>query len=399
MDNYTLLPDEGLAGYQKRQTEYSRKRQAQVASAVSLWGDLFAGKAPMYYLQEALAPRSYPVTRAIEGNYPGLIRFGEAHTTSDFPLLTGDVLDRMMLARYREFPSPWRTFAKVTQNLRDFRTVRRIAVDGAEGRWSAVPEMGEHTNTTMSETGYTYAPAKYAKGIQISFEALMNDDLDAFQTAPDRLGRGGARTINHFATALYVDVNGPHASLYTGGNGNIVTGNPALSVAALNTAFAILGAMQDSESEPIVIEEAILVVPPALRVTANNIMNQITVDVNEVGGTANQTVRVNNWLVGNLQLVIDPYIPVVASIADGATSWYLFASPSTGRPALEVGFLTGFAEPQLYQKLANTVRVGGGVDQAFGDYNTMSQEYKGVVAFGGTRLNPKSTVASEGDGS
>lgn len=397
-DNYTLLPDAGLDGYQKMHEARSARRQAQIASAAALWADLLGGKVPMYYLQEAVQPRTAPMIRAIESNYPGLIRISEAHTTSDFPLLTGDVLDRMMLARYREFPSPWRQFAKVS-TLRDFRTVRRIAVDGAEGRWGQVPEMDEHAKDAMTETGYSYAPLKYANGVAISFEALMNDDLDAFSSIPDRLGRGGARTVNYFATSLYVDANGPHASLYTVGNGNIVTGNPVLSVAALNTAFSILGARVDTEGEPIVVEEAILVTPPQLRVTAQNIMNQISVDVVEVGGTANQTVRVNNWIKGNLTHVIDPYIPIVASVADGATSWYLFANPSVGRPALEVGFLQGFAEPQLYQKLANTVRVGGGVDQTAGDFATMSQEYKGVIAFGGTRLDPKCTVASEGDGS
>lgn len=397
-DNYTLLPDAGLEGYQKLHEGRNARRAAKIASAVALWGDLLSGKVPMYYLQEAVRPQTYPVLRAIESNYPGLIRITESHTTSDFPLLTGDVIDRMMLARYREFPSPWRQFAKVS-TVRDFRTVRRIAVDGAEDRWNDIPEQEEVDYAAMSETGYSYTPKKYAKAVKISFEALMNDDLDAFTTIPDRLGRGGARTVNHFATSLYVDANGPHASLYTVGNGNIVTGNPALSVMALNTAFSILGAMTDTEGEPIVVEEAILVTPPQLRVTAQNIMNQISVDVVEVGGTANQTVRVNNWIKGNLTHVIDPYIPIVASVADGATSWYLFASPSVGRPALEVGFLQGFAEPQLYQKLANTVRIGGAVDQMAGDFGTMSQEYKGVVAFGGTRLDPKCTVASEGDGS
>lgn len=397
-DNYTLLPDEGLQGYQRLHEGRSARRQAKIASAVALWGDLLGGKVPMYYLQEALQPRTYPVLRAIESNYPGLIVISEAHTTSDFPLLTGDVLDRMALARYRAFPSPWRQFAKVS-TVRDFRTVRRIAVDGAEDRWNDIPEQEEVDYAAMSETGYTYAPKKYAKAVKISFEALMNDDLDAFSDIPDRLGRGGARTVNHFATSLYVDANGPHASLYTVGNGNIVTGNPVLSVAALNTAFSILGAMTDTEGEPIVVEEAILVTPPQLRVTAQNIMNQISVDVVEVGGTANQTVRVDNWIRGNLTHVVDPYIPIVASVADGATSWYLFADPSVGRPALEVGFLAGFQEPQLYQKLANTVRVGGGVDQMAGDFSTMSQEYKGVVCFGGARLDPKCTVASEGDGS
>ena len=56
-------------------------------------------------------------------------------TRSDFPLLTGDVIDRMALARYNNFPSPWRQFCVVKNNLRDFRTVRRIAMDGLEGQW------------------------------------------------------------------------------------------------------------------------------------------------------------------------------------------------------------------------------------------------------------------------
>lgn len=395
-DNYTLLPDEGLAGYTKLHEGRVARRQSQVASATALWADLLSGKVPMYYLQEAVSPRTAPMIRAIETNYPGLIRITEAHTTSDFPLLTGDVLDRMMLARYREFPSPWRQFAKVA-TLRDFRTVRRIAVDGLEGRWNDIPEQSEIEYGAMSETGYTYAPKKYARGVMVSFEALMNDDLDAFSSAPDRLGRGGARTVNHFATSLYMDSAGPHASLYTVGNGNIVTSNPVLSVAALNTAFGILGAMVDTEGEPIVVEEAILVTGPGLRVTAQNIMNQISVDVVEVGGTANQTVRVDNWIKGNLTHVIDPYIPIV-NTTSGSTCWALFASPSVGRPALEIGFLAGFAEPQLYQKLANTIRIGGGVDQGAGDWDTMSQSYKGVLAFGGTRLDPKCTVASQGDG-
>ncbi len=394
MELYEAMQDGALAGFSRQR---GARRQAKVASAVMLWADLMSGRVPSYFLQEALAPRTPAVARAIEGNYPGIFR--ESMTRSDFPLLTGDVLDRMMLARYREFPSPYRQFMKVTQNLRDFRTVRRIAVDGLEGTWQAQAEDDELDYGSLSETGYTYAPKKYAKGTKISFEALMNDDLDAFATAPDRLGRGGARTVAKFATQLYVGASGPHATLYSVGNANIVTSNPVLSVAALNTGFTILSTKTDTEGEPIYIEEAILVVGPALRVTAMNIMNQIHVDLTTAGGASGQTMRVGNWIVGNLQLVIDPYIPIVASTANGATSWFLFASPATGRPAVEIGFLTGFGEPQLYQKMSNTIRVGGGVDDMAGDFSTMSQEYKGVVAFGGTRLDPKSTVGSNGSGS
>ena len=394
MSDYMVLDESGLAGFQRRRTQ---ARQAQIASAAALWADLIDGRAPSYFLQEALSPRTPAVCAAINRNYPGLFR--EAMTSSDFPYLTGDVIDRMMLANYRDFPAAWRQFCKVNANLRDFRLVRRIAADGAEGQWGAVPEQGEVGYVGMTETNYTYTPSKYGLAAKISFEALMNDDLSAFQTLPERLGRGGARTVAKFATGLYIDANGPHASLYTVGNANIVTSNPVLSIAGLNTAWGILRAMKDTNGEPIMVEAATLVVPPALEVTARNILNALQVWLTAAGGVSGQQINVENWIGASLSLAIDPYISIVASSANGGTSWALFASPSVGRPAIEVGFVNGFSEPQLYQKLANSVRIGGGIDQIAGDFTTMSQEYKGVIAFGGTRLDPKSTVASNGSGS
>lgn len=388
-------------------SRHRRNHLAKVASAVQLISDLQSGRAPSYFLQEALAPRTYQVCMAIEQNYPGLFQVREAMTRSDFPLLTGDVLDRMALGRYREFPSPWRLFAKVVNTLRDFRTVRRIAADGLEGQWEAVPEQAEVGYAAMSETGYTYTPQVYAKAAKISFQALMNDDLEQFTSIPDRLGRGGARTINKFATGLYIDANGPHASLYTSGNKNQVitangaaSNNPVLSVAGLQSAWNVLRNMKDADGEPIMVESATLVVPTALEVTARNILNAIQIWGTTAGGATNQEIHYDNWIGSALKLAIDPYISVVASSANGNTTWALFADPSVGRPAIEVGFVTGFNEPQLYQKVANTVRVGGGgVDQGMGDFSTMSQEYKGVLAFGGQRLDPKGTVASNGSGS
>lgn len=390
---YAPLGEAALAGFQRLRSE---RRTAQVASAAALWGDLMGGKVPMYFLQEALMPRTPALTRAIESNYPGLIRIGEGMTMSDFPLLTGDVLDRMMLARYREFPSPWQRIAKVNRNLRDFRSVRRLGFDGLEGRWDDTPEQVEIKYATLSETGYTYAPKKYTKGAMFSFEMLMNDDLGAFSTIPDRLGRGGARTVNYYATSLYVGASGPNTSLYT--SSNIISANPVLSVASLGTAVTTLMAQTDADGQPIYTERAVLVVPPALYVTANNIMNQLTVELTTAGGASGQTVNTNNWLVANMEVVVDPYIPIIAT-SNGNTSWFLFADPNIGRPAIEVGFLTGFSEPQLYQKLANTVRIGGGIDQMAGDFSTMSQEYKGVIAFGGAILDPKATVMSDGKAS
>jgi hypothetical protein len=63
-----------------------------------------------------------------------------------------------------------------------------------------------------------------------------------------------------------------------------------------------------------------------------------------------------------------------------------------------MGFLTGFDTPQLYQKVPNTMRIGGGVDPTLGDWRSMDQELKIITVFGGTQIDGRSTVASTGRG-
>jgi hypothetical protein len=60
--------------------------------------------------------------------------------------------------------------------------------------------------------------------------------------------------------------------------------------------------------------------------------------------------------------------------------------------------LTGFETPQLYQQVPNTMRVGGGVDPMLGDFNTMNQNFKGLLVMGGTQIDGRSSAWSTGQG-
>jgi hypothetical protein len=335
------------------------------------------------------------VAAVYEGRTPGH-RLVEAMSTSDFPLLFGDILDRQLLANYREWPVTWPNYCK-RGTVRDFRTVRRIAKDGLEGRWypgNATPEMQEPEHDDgLSETGYTYSVQVYQKATAINWRMLINDDLSAFTDLPARLARGARRSEEYFATSLFVDANGPHASLYTAGNGNIITGNPVFGIAGLQTAMTMLGNMVDADGEPIMIEVVHLVVPPALEVPALNILNGIQLTVGAVGDNQLMTT---NWMRNRLRLHVNPYIPIVASSANGASSWFLFADPGQDRPAIEIGFLRGYEEPSLFQKAPNTQRLGGAIDPMLGDFETNEITYKGMHIFGGTRMSSKATLASNG---
>ena len=353
---------------------------AALKEAVELIDDVCRGRKPMYRLQEAMS-------------------------SSDFPYLFGDILDRQLLAGYREITPVWRAFAKVG-TVRDFRTVKRKTLDGGEGQLEAVAELGEYPATFVSDGEYSYAVGKYGKRIPFSWETLVNDDLDAFRTLPGRLATGARRTESKFATGLYVDASGPHASLYTSGNANIVnttngasSTNPALSIAALQQALIVISKLRDADNEPIAIEMLRLVVPPALEVTAQNILNGMTLELAESGGTSNQKLTVANWVKNKMTLVVDPYIPVIAT-TNGNTSWFLFADPMISRPALEIGFLTGYQEPAIFIKEPNARRVGGGaVNPLEGDFESDAIEYKIRHVFGGTRMDGRATVASNGSGS
>jgi hypothetical protein len=367
-------------------TRLSRRNEnaayvARVAEAAEFVADVIAGKRPSYLLQEALS-------------------------TSDFPLLMGDVLDRQLLGNYAAFQPTWQNYCK-RGRVRDFRTVRRIQVDGLTGRFYPSylkPEMTSvQEDNSLAETGYTYNVEVYEKAAALNWKMLVNDDLDAFSDIPRRLALGARYTEEYFTTTLFVTSTGPHGSMYSAGAGyaNVVTDNPALSIAGLQTAMQILGAQTDSSGEPIVVDTVELVVPPALEITALNILNaiSITVDVNAALGTAQQNVTAQNWMRNKVRLSVNPYIPIVASSSNTNTSWFLFANPDRNRPAIEIGFLAGYETPGLYQKAPNTLRIGGGVDAALGDFDTGEIRYKGMHVIGGCRLDPKATVASNGSGS
>jgi len=79
--------------------------------------------------------------------------------------------------------------------------------------------------------------------------------------------------------------------------------------------------------------------------------------------------------------------------------WGITVDPQAqARPNTEVGFLNGFETPQIFQKVPNTMRVGGGVDQMMGDFYTMDQDMKIVTVMGGVQIDGRSTVASTGRG-
>lgn len=352
----------------------SPRYQKQLAEAAQLIAGVYTGRRPMYQLQEAM-------------------------TTSDFPYLFGDVLDRQLLAAYQETPQTYRNYTKVGR-VRDFRTVKRYSVYGGDQVLPEVKIQQQYKTAPINENSpVEYAVSKRGRRIPLAWETMMNDDLEALADIPNRFGRAARRSEQKFVTGLYVDASGPHASVYTSGNKNIVTSNPVLSLAALQTAVTQLAGRVDETGEPIFIETVELVVPPALEVTGLNYLNALQVELTEKGGTSATKLVAANWMKTKFRLNVDHYIPIVASTANANTSWFLFANPDNGRAAMQIDFLAGHEEPEIFMKSPNATRVGGGEDAMNGDFDTDSIEYKVRHVFGGASIDPKMSMGSNGSGS
>lgn len=393
----------------------------RVTEAARLMADVIAGREDPFILKQAMAPTHEFAVRHLMERYPRIynptgkqVGLRETMSISDYQALYVDVLDRMYYGYYNAAPIVNMPLVK-EHNLRDFRTVKRFMEDGVVTpltvvkNGSAIPE-----RALIDETPITYFPQLYSARTSVNWRAMINDDLGIFNDLAQRLSIAGNRAIMKFITGLYMDANGPNASLYTTAFTNKIitangaaTNNPILSIQGIQDGFKVLAKMLDPTGDPIVFTgQLTLWYGPALVAVAQNLMHMLTAQLSVNGGTANiqgfptQFIEVNNWAVQNMNTIMDPYIPIVCTDATAKdTSWGLTYDPrAQNRPSLEMGWLTGFKTPQLYQKVPNTMRVGGGVDPTLGDFRTMDQELKIVTVFGGTQIDGRSTVASNGTG-
>lgn len=357
------------------------------------------------------------VADVYEGRRPSA-HLAEAMSTSDFPVLFGDILDRQVLAEYQEKPNTWADVAK-RRVVRDFRGVKLYKpLTGINGQLDEVGELAEYPEVTAADTtAQEITVTKFGKRMGVSWETLVNDDLDLIKALPERMARMARRTENRKATELYVGTSGPHGTLYTVGNKNIVNttnapgmvgaaNNPPLSIVALTQALLVFGNMVDDDGNPIEHEAITLVVPPALEVTANNIVNATSLEVTIDGGTVGATpfperrLLVANWLSRRVKVVVNPLIPLVATSANGNTSWFVFGNPNQGREALVMAFLRGWEDPAVFMKDSDARRVGGGdVNPLEGDFDTDAIAYKVRHVLGTARVDARATVASNGSNS
>lgn len=440
VDAHPMLAGFGAAGRNK-----SQQHARRVTEAARLYADVLNGREDPFIWKNAMNPTHEAAVRHLVEKYPflfppdrggrmlgtsGSVGLRETMSVTDYQALFVDVLDRLYYGFYNAYPIVNKSMVR-THTLRDFRIVSRYLLDGVvtplTSMDAAAPPPQRALYGPVPQDGSTYGPSTPTGPIQyqpllwqamtsVNWRAFVNDDLGIFKDLSNRLAIAGNRGISKYITTLFFQASGLNTALYAAGYRNLITttygaatNNPALGIQGIQDAFKVLSNMRDSGGDPILMTgKPILFYGPAYFATAQNLKNMLTNFVSVEGGLTNasgfpsQLVQVGNWALQNMELVLDPYMPIVMSAASGNianTAWGIVMDPGgQQRPAVELGFLQGFETPQIYQKVPNTQRIGGGVEPMMGDFFSMDQDMKIVTVFAGKQIDGRSTVGSTGAG-
>lgn len=284
-------------------------------------------------------------------------------STSDFPVILENTMHKTLLAGYKLASDKWRRFCKVGQ-VSDFREHNRYRT-GSMGNLDGLNELGEFENKTIPDGEKAKIKAG-TKGniINISRQAIINDDLDAFLGLSKDFGRAYGRTIEAdvFAYLLSNPVLEDGVALFHATHGNLAGSGAAIGVATLEAGRVAMGSQKDiGGNDYLDIQPEIL-----LCSLADGGNARVTVNAQYDPETANKLQK-PNMVNGIVRDIVDtPRI---------TTAWYMFANPEEV-PTLEVAFLNGEQEP--YLEFEEGFTVDGARMKVRGDWAIGAIDFRGA---------------------
>lgn len=261
------------------------------------------------------------------------------HSTSDFPIILGNTVNRVLRA---EYDIQERTFSKWASRgtAKDFREMSRASL-GEVGDFKEVKEGGEYEYTSLGEGQEKYKVVKFGQIVAITWETLINDDLDAFSRVPRKIAAAAARKQSDI---VYAILTGSHlmadnVQLFHATHKNLATG-AAISIESV-TAMRKLIRNQKGLND-----KDFLSLTPKY-VIAGPDSEQAALQFFSSNYVANTAGNVNVWN-GSVEPIIEPRIT--------GNAWYFAASPSM-IDTVEYSFLEG--EGELFTEQRNGFDVDG----------------------------------------
>jgi len=276
-------------------------------------------------------------------------RSGGMHGTSDFSSLFANVANKRLRNAYDENPGTYAMWARRAPNAPDFKSLSVVQLSGAPDLLQT-NEHGEFKYGKMTDGAESYAVLTYGRIVSLTRQAIINDDLRAFERLVTAFGFSARRLENRTvysqltANAALADTGllfNSTAVTTAGGHANLQTGaGSALQLASLTAGRTAMRLQKGMAGEELALAPSYLIVPAALEQTAYQLTsNQYT--------PATQSA-VNEFRTGGrtaLEAIVEPLLD-----ANSATAWYL-AAASSQVDTVEYCYLDGAEGPVIESQI------------------------------------------------
>ena len=238
------------------------------------------------------------------------------HSTSDFPEILANVLNKSLQNAYEVSPKTFAPFTRM-RTVSDFKQISSVRLGEGEGL-TKVLEGGEFQKGTISEAAEKYSVEDYGKIYAFTRKMLINDDLSAFDRLPSLMANRAADLESDLAWGIITGnpVMSDGFALFSSDHDNLAGAGAAPSITTLGNARSAMRLQVGMDLQYLNIRPQYLMVPPQLETVAEQLVSsQLNPD---------DTSKVNPFNASGrtpLQVIVEPRLG-----DDSSTKWYLAAS-------------------------------------------------------------------------
>lgn len=331
--------------------EMARESLRQAGQDVSMMSRAAVAETAMGWEQKGIARG--PHLPAPSGYGMMVADGGSLMRTGDFPGIFRDAANKILLDEWRTATGTWRRWVKRAPNVPDMKEINRLKLSEIP-MLELVKEDHDFPKTRMSEEREAYRPARYARAGSVTFEMILNDDLNAFADIPVKMARGTDRTINYLSYAELMSnrtMSDGVAVFDAANHGNLISsgaGAPSpAQMQAIRNLMRRQKALQNTDDNLtnnafLNLEPKIILIPPQHEMAAQQLQMSVA-DPSQTSSTPAFNAGVANIWRNAFDIVSDAEL---LGASGSSNIWYALTDPNYMR-AVEITFVEGFDSPVI----------------------------------------------------
>lgn len=280
------------------------------------------------------------------------------HTTSDFPLILGNTFNRRLLAQYELAPRTFQTWAR-RNDAPDFRDVETVRLDGISSLKEVI-EGGEYKYGTVGESAEKWKVKKYGEIVAVTWEMIINDNLNAFTRVPVMLAEEVAQLQSDIVYGI-LSANPAMSdtfNLFSTQHANLAASGTDITVDAISAARKAIRIQKNASGRQLNLTPQYLIVGPEKETKAQQLLQAVIM--------ATRTADTNPFR-GSLDLIVEGRLT--------GNEWYLACNPSR-IDTIEYGFLAG--QPEIYTEQREGFNIDGIEIKVRSTFGAKAIDWKGL---------------------